>query len=184
MNEEITDELLLSIFFFFQAEDGIRDWSVTGVQTCALPIYSTARGVDQRSPARPLAPRPQRQSSRKHLAQLDASGKPRWLRWHGRRLHLFPSGAHKYESQEQYPRIEGLYRPFGRSHLSPAERRTAALVHGRHGGSRQYLQLPRRAGAHRPFQAVPATGGASWRGRWSIGASEGHGRGGPDERLA
>ena len=26
-------------YFFFQAEDGIRDWSVTGVQTCALPIY-------------------------------------------------------------------------------------------------------------------------------------------------
>src|ERR1019366_3756403 len=24
---------------FFQAEDGIRDWSVTGVQTCALPIW-------------------------------------------------------------------------------------------------------------------------------------------------
>src|SRR5262249_58395661 len=28
-------------FFFFQAEDGIRDWSVTGVQTCALPISSS-----------------------------------------------------------------------------------------------------------------------------------------------
>src|SRR5262249_57279172 len=27
-----------SYSFFFQAEDGIRDWSVTGVQTCALPI--------------------------------------------------------------------------------------------------------------------------------------------------
>src|SRR5207248_8228246 len=26
-------------FFFFQAEDGIRDRTVTGVQTCALPIY-------------------------------------------------------------------------------------------------------------------------------------------------
>src|SRR5438093_13434707 len=26
------------MLFFFQAEDGIRDWSVTGVQTCALPI--------------------------------------------------------------------------------------------------------------------------------------------------
>src|SRR3712207_7660068 len=26
-------------FFFFQAEDGIRDIGVTGVQTCALPIY-------------------------------------------------------------------------------------------------------------------------------------------------
>src|SRR5256885_10045371 len=28
----------LSLFFFFQAEDGIRDYKVTGVQTCALPI--------------------------------------------------------------------------------------------------------------------------------------------------
>src|SRR2546429_7046079 len=27
-------------FFFFQAEDGIRDVAVTGVQTCALPIYA------------------------------------------------------------------------------------------------------------------------------------------------
>src|SRR2546429_6373261 len=30
------------LFFFFQAEDGIRDVAVTGVQTCALPIYTTA----------------------------------------------------------------------------------------------------------------------------------------------
>src|SRR5262249_59402709 len=29
----------LCVVFFFQAEDGIRDWSVTGVQTCALPIW-------------------------------------------------------------------------------------------------------------------------------------------------
>src|SRR2546429_740283 len=29
------------VFVFFQAEDGIRDVAVTGVQTCALPIYST-----------------------------------------------------------------------------------------------------------------------------------------------
>src|SRR5256884_3386945 len=29
---------MLEIFFFFQAEDGIRDVAVTGVQTCALPI--------------------------------------------------------------------------------------------------------------------------------------------------
>src|SRR5205807_2901804 len=27
-------------FFFFQAEDGIRDYKVTGVQTCALPIFT------------------------------------------------------------------------------------------------------------------------------------------------
>src|SRR5262249_60059580 len=30
----------ISLTFFFQAEDGIRDWSVTGVQTCALPIFT------------------------------------------------------------------------------------------------------------------------------------------------
>src|SRR5689334_24856139 len=30
---------ILFFFFFFQAEDGIRDGTVTGVQTCALPIY-------------------------------------------------------------------------------------------------------------------------------------------------
>src|SRR5256886_13207011 len=30
------------IFFFFQAEDGIRDLTVTGVQTCALPISPRA----------------------------------------------------------------------------------------------------------------------------------------------
>src|SRR6267378_4708634 len=32
-----------SVFFFFQAEDGIRDLYVTGVQTCALPIFGLRR---------------------------------------------------------------------------------------------------------------------------------------------
>src|SRR5690606_40164090 len=36
-------------FFFFQAEDGIRDFHVTGVQTCALPICKSSR------PCSPLA---------------------------------------------------------------------------------------------------------------------------------
>src|SRR5256885_8338853 len=31
--------------FFFQAEDGIRDYKVTGVQTCALPILLNARAL-------------------------------------------------------------------------------------------------------------------------------------------
>src|SRR6266446_1958328 len=31
-------------FFFFQAEDGIRDYKVTGVQTCALPIFPSRGG--------------------------------------------------------------------------------------------------------------------------------------------
>src|SRR3712207_7572477 len=36
------------MFFFFQAEDGIRDIGVTGVQTCALPIYRSST-VDQKA---------------------------------------------------------------------------------------------------------------------------------------
>src|SRR5438309_9161946 len=35
--------LLFVFFFFFQAEDGIRDGTVTGVQTCALPILASGR---------------------------------------------------------------------------------------------------------------------------------------------
>src|SRR2546426_9157814 len=31
-------QMFIVSFFFFQAEDGIRDYKVTGVQTCALPI--------------------------------------------------------------------------------------------------------------------------------------------------
>src|SRR5438270_13728137 len=50
-----------NIIFFFQAEDGIRDLTVTGVQTCALPIYrrrsQPARLPERlRSRARALAP--------------------------------------------------------------------------------------------------------------------------------
>src|SRR5690606_40702310 len=37
------------VLFFFQAEDGIRDFHVTGVQTCALPIYLD-RGFSRKEP--------------------------------------------------------------------------------------------------------------------------------------
>src|SRR5256886_12019288 len=36
----------IDVFFFFQAEDGIRDLTVTGVQTCALPISYIKYGLD------------------------------------------------------------------------------------------------------------------------------------------
>src|SRR5699024_11271323 len=41
---------IIFVFFFFQAEDGIRDRNVTGVQTCALPIWNdfTRHNSDQR----------------------------------------------------------------------------------------------------------------------------------------
>src|SRR5690349_22690397 len=37
---------LVRLLFFFQAEDGIRDLYVTGVQTCALPIFAEAGPID------------------------------------------------------------------------------------------------------------------------------------------
>src|SRR3712207_9592334 len=46
--------------FFFQAEDGMRDIGVTGVQTCALPISLVTAlwaAVQERSPREPLARR-------------------------------------------------------------------------------------------------------------------------------
>src|SRR5256885_7562853 len=47
---------LCLVFFFFQAEDGIRDYKVTGVQTCALPISAVTLncGNGHRGPPRPL----------------------------------------------------------------------------------------------------------------------------------
>src|SRR6266496_5034716 len=50
--------LLSCFFFFFQAEDGIRDLYVTGVQTCALPIFDGRGGLE---------PAPQRDSERRLL---------------------------------------------------------------------------------------------------------------------
>src|SRR5690606_40842784 len=71
------------LFFFFQAEDGIRDFHVTGVQTCALPISHCARtdrppnrrtpgpawtasrsGNDRQGAARPRAARRYRKKNR------------------------------------------------------------------------------------------------------------------------
>src|SRR2546430_12679115 len=53
MMDEVVGRLMVYVMsvcgvFFFQAEDGIRDLTVTGVQTCALPICRRAPG----SPAR------------------------------------------------------------------------------------------------------------------------------------
>src|SRR2546429_931202 len=43
MNFFLRNLTRVAFFFFFQAEDGIRDVAVTGVQTCALPIYIADR---------------------------------------------------------------------------------------------------------------------------------------------
>src|SRR2546430_1686398 len=68
---------LCILFFFFQAEDGIRDLTVTGVQTCALPI-STAR-FGGRAAARLEAPalRRRRPGAPLRAAEVNAAGADR-----------------------------------------------------------------------------------------------------------
>src|SRR3712207_7459143 len=41
--------MMTCYFFFFQAEDGIRDIGVTGVQTCALPISDAADNLEEKA---------------------------------------------------------------------------------------------------------------------------------------
>src|SRR5438552_16788432 len=61
------------MFFFFQAEDGIRDDLVTGVQTCALPISTSPRAeraLDRRKGADLGIPRDAVRVAPLHLEQL------------------------------------------------------------------------------------------------------------------
>src|SRR5439155_11587382 len=60
--------------FFFQAEDGIRDGHVTGVQTCALPILPRSR-----SPTRCCRRPPVIRPSRRLPRQPSAAPPPTWL---------------------------------------------------------------------------------------------------------
>src|SRR5205823_9366945 len=60
---------LLFVFFFFQAEDGIRDKLVTGVQTCALPISLSCRLCPERSADRTTRQLPQLRNPRRSSGQ-------------------------------------------------------------------------------------------------------------------
>src|SRR5438309_11008973 len=79
-------------FFFFQAEDGIRDGTVTGVQTCALPIYSvqlsepTGGGPDQTWPTRSRACAVQRLEPAGPVYGLELPRPPCGLRSEERRV--------------------------------------------------------------------------------------------------
>src|SRR6266511_1014935 len=62
-------------FFFFQAEDGIRDFHVTGVQTCALPISpGTDTGHEGQAPCRCARDHADESGSRVTSGSTDAVG--------------------------------------------------------------------------------------------------------------
>src|SRR5256884_2439307 len=134
-----------SVFFFFQAEDGIRDVAVTGVQTCALPIFRgapeghqspgrrRARGAREPAPRRHRAARPHGAPAldalRRDAVALECVGNGQ-----GR-----PRGAGGRAAVLRGQGPEGSLRPDGESsdrardrrsaaHMAPAMRARALLV--------------------------------------------------------
>src|SRR5207253_7935281 len=104
------------LFFFFQAEDGIRDGHVTGVQTCALPIFL------QRVAAQPEAERLERD----HLV--------------GRDVPEIDGGAEPLDE----PRLRGLRRRLEEDVLDPRseERRVGKECSAR--GARERVKEEQR----------------------------------------
>src|SRR5690606_3109932 len=102
---------------FFQAEDGIRDFHVTGVQTCALPIYPTLEEMNK-----------------KHAVLLQEGGKTRVLSWERTELdedrlvpvlQSFEDFRNRYMHRfVEYPTDKGVgYKPLGKWWLEHGQRR-------------------------------------------------------------
>src|SRR5690606_40406969 len=64
------------VVLFFQAEDGIRDFHVTGVQTCALPISPRPAGQPRRQGPLPAGPRRRPAPGRPRLAPPPPGRRP------------------------------------------------------------------------------------------------------------
>src|SRR5207249_10212908 len=96
-------------FFFFQAEDGIRDRNVTGVQTCALPISRSSTRI--RAEERVLMANPEyRTAMRSEERRVGKECRSRWARCHEKE-----KGKDKRHRNEQQKEgvISGLFRGAG-----------------------------------------------------------------------
>src|SRR6266436_5130683 len=104
--------ILISLFFF-QAEDGIRDVAVTGVQTCALPISRRGDPGPGRAYAHRTAddPRMGRRPGRAEPRDQEAA-----------RAHRAPAGKELVMSASGAISRRGLTSPVGRGRIAPAIR--------------------------------------------------------------
>src|SRR2546422_11474226 len=126
-----------SLIFFFQAEDGIRDVAVTGVQTCALPIYRRApraRGWPTRAPA--ASSRARRRACARAPARRCGTGRQ-----------ASPARSRGVRSEGE---ASAHHAAVGHGGSAPAE-----------GGGERRLEaeLARRRGAEEPQRARPAARG-------------------------
>src|SRR5690625_4940139 len=116
-------------FFFFQAEDGIRDGHVTGVQTCALPIYDfgvVAEIADriavlrlgelvESGPARQILHAPRHEYTQSLIAAVPA---------------LTPPPHKDLADAPKVLQARGLSKTFGRGGLFSGQRKPVAAVRG------------------------------------------------------
>src|SRR5436305_15310530 len=101
--------------FFFQAEDGIRDADVTGVQTCALPISAASRG----SPASAAAAGRLRRAGRRSPAirseerRVGKECRSRWSTYHLKKNDIYVNDEMARTKMEKHctsaPYHEGHY---------------------------------------------------------------------------
>src|SRR2546426_12082186 len=117
-------------FFFFQAEDGIRDYKVTGVQTCALPIWwrhlTELLDMEPEALEEPLIDGAERRLRGAHSAQREEEGKFRLSRGHTRNL---PSLDQQYPDSPAPTRIH-IVQPIVNLRESSSLRVIVASEHG------------------------------------------------------
>src|SRR6266850_949747 len=152
--------ILMIFFFFFQAEDGIRDYKVTGVQTCALPIYrrrvlrallvqGRAGGGNPSPDGRRAARTPLRAPRRKAGGRPRRSGpQPVPLGRPSRRRHARVPDAGggrrgRYHcAAAPHDDLEGGTGPGGRSRAAAARRRHRPAPPARHRAHRVDVRRP------------------------------------------
>src|SRR5690625_491500 len=112
---------MILCFFFFQAEDGIRDGHVTGVQTCALPICPLRWGLHLRGEGHPA-----RRDRRCAVAGLDPECAAT-----GRGRHGDPHGGHRWATDHLRPAAQHPDRCSHRRRTTTPSTRTTTTT-GKH----------------------------------------------------
>src|SRR2546426_4037142 len=130
---------MLTGCFFFQAEDGIRDYKVTGVQTCALPILELGKAVERvRVASRPRL-RFLRNRSSQGIARAQAARVSRVDGWAAMVETSSPSGWGCCRSSGRRQRSEAgarsrVWEGAAGTWPEPSTRRTPLHVNGRANG--------------------------------------------------
>src|SRR3989475_6363984 len=133
---------LFVFFFFFQAEDGIRDLTVTGVQTCALPI-SASGGRDRRGSGTRAPGRARRRGAAAARAALGGGS---------------PGAAYRADRARGAPRsAAGPPRHPARAHAGDLSRRRRTQRAARSGEGRRADRPPARAVGARLVPGAAAT---------------------------